>query len=195
MCSVSFATAPSKPRPASTDTASRSSASGSSARIASRRERPRIPTKKPGMMKPPKPRMNAENDADRNAAGRGPDREAENDAADRACGLQREERGRCDRAAHPGRHQPACDRVERRAGVQPERQLREPRRRRHEHALLELQPLEPGAGDAVATVGRRAPDGAIALPAGLRHDVADEIRGGGEEEERECEEDLHLISP
>ena len=37
MCSVSFAIAPSKPRPASTLTASRSSASGRSARIFSRR--------------------------------------------------------------------------------------------------------------------------------------------------------------
>ena len=53
MCSVSFAIAPSKPRPASTLTASRSSASGSSRPICSRRRVARLPTIQPGAIHPP----------------------------------------------------------------------------------------------------------------------------------------------
>src|SRR5919198_1361213 len=52
MCSASFEIAPSKPRPASTLTASRSRASGSSDRIASRRARAFAVRTKSGMTKP-----------------------------------------------------------------------------------------------------------------------------------------------
>jgi len=53
MCSVIFVIDASKPRPASTETASRSSASGSAARIVSRRAFARAETMYSGTTQPP----------------------------------------------------------------------------------------------------------------------------------------------
>ena len=49
----------------------------------------------------------------------------------------------------------------------------------------------PALNRMAAVVGGPA-DGAVALPAGLGHDVADEIHGGGEGDECECGEQLHV---
>ena len=72
---------------------------------------------------------------------------------------------------------------------------RQGRRRRHEHPLAEAEPVDPGRRDAALAVVGGPPDGAGALAAGLGDDLADQIHGGGEQDESECGEQCHVINP
>ena len=60
---------------------------------------------------------------------------------------------------------------------------------------METQAFEPGGRDPVPAVVRGPPDGAVPLTAGLGHDLADQVRGGGEEEECECGEQRMCDQP
>ena len=192
MKSVNFATAPSKPSPASTLTASRSSASGSDAPISSLRLRIFIVSSPSGAKNP-----HAEN-ARMKRRPVPPLEPAPNSRASRRPPTTPTPLNARNPVAVRRRPRPAdrifvCTASRLIRGLVLSTSAGDPVAQRQHHALAEPNLTWAGA-DAELPVAGCPLHGELALPAGLGDEVADEVDGGPEA--HQCENEQHrLITP